>query len=623
MPWTVALAGGLWAGAWWCEANEMSALPMHAQWGRCFAGAWLLAASLSLVLDLNDWKERAWIVAVGVATAFALASNHGFNPPDAGPPRHATSLVAWVEPSFVPGHGNLEAGPSCRGPARISIAGRQELAWVSFPAPEDVLNDGWCLVRLEDVPASDPATPFDWKGYLHNLGIERQGVVVDVLPTARRPRAFARWAWSWRTWLATWPSLLMQAPALLGVFAGDKSAMSPEDIDRFRAFGLSHVLAVSGYHVGLASGLFLLLLRAQNRHVRRASVLGVVAAWSVAVACGSPHSATRAALMISTAWLALVRGKRGNVWHAWGLAACVVALWDSRAPLQLGTQLSFVATASLLFLARRGVWWRVPLRAQWATLPWTVGAFGSFPWLFWPTNVVVPIVLLPLGVLVALGTIGVSEAQEAAVALCKEAVAGLRWLSSKAVGQVDVRRLQGGAGTLCVGVAWLLLWLRLLPARRASLLQGSLLLAAAAGMVLPWGVAAWENNLDQPPLSWVEVRAKHRTGFWTDGHGVHGYAKGLDSEERLVHAVRRLGLHGPLRLDGEGGLRAKESNVWPQKRVHPPLEVWTQSWTPWASTCERCGFENRMPVSSTSTSWSALGRRSLPIRECPQWGGLR
>ena len=63
-------------------------------------------------------------------------------------------------------------------------------------------------------------------------------------------------------------------------------------------------------------------------------------------------------------------------------------LWPSgHAPRQLGAQLSFAATAALMALQGEHLAWRVPLRAQWATLPWNVHDFQTFPFLFYPANV--------------------------------------------------------------------------------------------------------------------------------------------------------------------------------------------------------------------------------------------
>ena len=79
----------------------------------------------------------------------------------------------------------------------------------------------------------------------------------------------------------------------------------------------------------------------------------------------------------------------GSFWRDGALTASL----DIQQPHMLGTQLSFVATASLLSL-RKGIWWRVPVRAQMGTLALTSRAFDAFPLLFYPANVIAGPVML-------------------------------------------------------------------------------------------------------------------------------------------------------------------------------------------------------------------------------------
>ena len=163
------------------------------------------------------------------------------------------------------------------------------------------------------------------------------------------------------------------------MFAGDRKSVSPEVQHALRQLGLSHLLAVSGYHVSLVSLLFFLLMQRQQRSLRWGSVFGVPMVWAFVAATGWSLSAIRAATMATLGWWFLVRGKSLNIWGLLGAAGCVVALLDPMSPRQLGAQLSFAATAALMALQGKHLAWRVPLRAQWATLPWNVHDFQTFP----------------------------------------------------------------------------------------------------------------------------------------------------------------------------------------------------------------------------------------------------
>ena len=102
--------------------------------------------------------------------------------------------------------------------------------------------------------------------------------------------------------------------------------------------------------------------------------------------------------MLTWVWLDMVAGRKGHPWEAMGIMAAVTSAMDVQQPLMLGTQLSFVATASLLSLRGKGIWWRVPIRAQMGTLMMTTRAFDEFP-LLYPVNVLAGPTMLILGVL--------------------------------------------------------------------------------------------------------------------------------------------------------------------------------------------------------------------------------
>ena len=118
----------------------------------------------------------------------------------------------------------------------------------------------------------------------------------------------------------------------------------------FQRLGIAHLLAVSGYHVGLVSSLFLLLLTTQHRWLKRLSALGVMAAGLFVVACRSPISGVRSWAMMAWVWTAMVRGRRGLGWEALGMVAMAVAILSHT---------SFLATASLMALKGRRLALRV------------------------------------------------------------------------------------------------------------------------------------------------------------------------------------------------------------------------------------------------------------------------
>ena len=140
------------------------------------------------------------------------------------------------------------------------------------------------------------------------------------------------------------------AALVCGLGLGDRSAVKPALVDALRATGTSHVLAVSGTHVGVVVGLVaavlgLLLTRLWPDALRRAPrdawlALPLIAvAWGYTLLAGAPASACRAATMVTVAlvWRGLLRRPRLD--DAVGFAIVAMVLVDPWALADLGLAL--------------------------------------------------------------------------------------------------------------------------------------------------------------------------------------------------------------------------------------------------------------------------------------------
>ena len=119
----------------------------------------------------------------------------------------------------------------------------------------------------------------------------------------------------------------------------------------FRAAGLSHVVAISGWHITLIGGLVSALLGGFTPRRRSAAVLFVVAAY--AILAGASPSILRAAVMASVVLLARESGRRGGAQAALSLTVLALLLVEPATITDAGFQLSVVATAGLLAWASR------------------------------------------------------------------------------------------------------------------------------------------------------------------------------------------------------------------------------------------------------------------------------
>lgn len=142
---------------------------------------------------------------------------------------------------------------------------------------------------------------------------------------------------------------------------GDRSGLPAATMDAFRRTGAAHLLAVSGLHISLISGLIFwgctaVLLRTSLAARGRVAALAVAPAtlgcWSYALVTGAGPPAVRAAIMTSAALLAWAVGRPSRADHAVWLAAVILLVDRPELAFRAGFQLSF---AAVLVLQRLGL----------------------------------------------------------------------------------------------------------------------------------------------------------------------------------------------------------------------------------------------------------------------------
>ncbi|HEY5641873.1 MAG TPA: DNA internalization-related competence protein ComEC/Rec2 [Woeseiaceae bacterium] len=152
------------------------------------------------------------------------------------------------------------------------------------------------------------------------------------------------------------------AAVLAAIGVGARHLVSREQWDRFARTGTTHLMAISGLHVGLAAGAaffaaFALLACAPGRRNAfvAASVVAVTMAAAYAIVSGFGVPARRALAMLVIVAFALLRRRQPGGPRTLALAAAVVFVTDPVAALAPGYHLSFAAVACLLWLAQRRV----------------------------------------------------------------------------------------------------------------------------------------------------------------------------------------------------------------------------------------------------------------------------
>ncbi len=151
---------------------------------------------------------------------------------------------------------------------------------------------------------------------------------------------------------------------LAALVFGERRGLSPELTDLFTRTGTRHLLALSGFHVGLLAVLLVIplarLLAGASRHgaALRGSTLrpgpallsaAMIVAFIPLSGGGAP--ATRAAIGLGLALLSQRLGRRPSALNLIGVAALAEVAMDPLAPTRPGTQLSYLATAALVLAA--------------------------------------------------------------------------------------------------------------------------------------------------------------------------------------------------------------------------------------------------------------------------------
>ena len=196
---------------------------------------------------------------------------------------------------------------------------------------------------------------------------------------------------------------------LSALTVGDKSELSGEVKDTFSSVGASHILALSGLHLGIFYVIFSCLLpavRSRRRYMVARELVIVGALWLFAFVAGLSPSIVRAAVLFTLLSVARCARRDSFSVNALSLAAIAMLLFSPRSLFDVSFQLSFSAVLSILLLFpmvrklldadSHGRIYRyfadmlaLSVAAQIGTLPVLWYCFGSFPTYFLVTNIVV------------------------------------------------------------------------------------------------------------------------------------------------------------------------------------------------------------------------------------------
>lgn len=176
-----------------------------------------------------------------------------------------------------------------------------------------------------------------------------RAATVERLPAAPVPWWLAVRA---RVRLAVQRHLPPVSGALLeGLLLGDRRALPPTLLADFRAAGVFHVLAISGFNVALVATAVLVVLRLVRLPGRTAAVTALLALVGFAAVVGGQPSVLRATVMAGLVLVGRLLDRESSTWNSLAAALILLLAWDPDALADPGLQLSFAATAGIVHLA--------------------------------------------------------------------------------------------------------------------------------------------------------------------------------------------------------------------------------------------------------------------------------
>ena len=311
----------------------------------------------------------------------------------------------------------------------LDIPLRVRLNWYQ-PYPAILPGQHWRLhVKLKRPYGFQNPGGFDYEKYLFQERIGATGYVLNNTENrllGNPGHSINRYRLEIRNRLQHILAGNAERPLINALVTGDRSDMTPHQWQVLTSTGTSHLLAISGLHIGLVAGMVFLLLNwawsctgrlTEFIPAPRAAAAGsVAAALCYAALAGFSIPTQRALVMLGTVVVLSGIDHKVSFSHILAIAMLFVLVLDPFAVMSAGFWLSFLAI-SLIVLGMtcrvniRGFWWRWG-RVQWVVYAGLVPAlsfwFGQLPVLGiaanllavpWVSLVTVPVTLAGIVIL--------------------------------------------------------------------------------------------------------------------------------------------------------------------------------------------------------------------------------
>lgn len=502
---------------------------------------------------------------------------------------------------------------------------RFRLSWRDAPTLSP--GDRWQLqARMRHAHGYASPGSWDYEGWLYHQGVRYTGYVTngERIEDAVQGRCCTidRWRDSIRTGIDTMPLSVFARGVVGALVVADRSGLDAQHKAMFRDTGTSHLMAVSGLHIGLISGATILLVGFAWRHMSTlcerlpsrfaAAGAGLVAAVFYAGLAGFGLPTQRALIMLAVLAFGIVSRRETRVGHGLALAAVLVLLWHPPSIVAAGFWLSFGAVATIIatlaWTRGRPPW----LRAVFVQVGVTLGLWPVLLLYGLPVSAISPfanLVLVPLfGLLIVPWSLLVGVLSAIAPAFAAVLSTPLGWLLDKvqqglmsvAAAGIELPAYSGAGIALVALAIGLLLSPPGMPLR----------LAALPLLLLPW--LPRQASMDEGDFHFhlldvgqglsAVVETRHHVLVYDTGPA---YLSGFSAAEAVVVPfLRHRGRNGIDRLIASHGDSDHAGGMAAMLRAMPVTELLS-------GEPDRVGFGARACIAGQSWEWDGVRFRIL------------
>ena len=295
-----------------------------------------------------------------------------------------------------------------------SLIGHRILLYIESDSLQQVpeLCDRYLLNMRINSPSDNGLGGFDYGKYLHRNGLCGVSYVysnnIKFLDT-KHPTDIVSCTYKLREKLLNRFEIIgikgESLAILSAVTLGEKGYLPTDMKETFSAAGVSHILVVSGMHVGFIFLIILLILKRIPIKIRwLIVVLGLIILWGYALLTGLAPSVVRATFMFSMILIFRELGEKYRVEHALFFSAMILLLCNPNTLFNVGFQLSYLAVGGIVYFyplickilipKSKILKWlsqcmAVTISAQMLTFPIVIYNFNQFPIFFIVSNIVV------------------------------------------------------------------------------------------------------------------------------------------------------------------------------------------------------------------------------------------